>query len=137
MTCLGTCVPAGPSRNAAGCPFTCNFSDGNCARTQVESSGLLPVSCKAGVLIFVSRYGAKLSGQLVSHSQAAPLKCRGHDKITLVLFLTHAALAPAINSALRFSRGASCQKALPQRSARVWFESRIAAPMTARPFTKF
>src|SRR3982074_750639 len=85
MTCWGTCVPAGPSRNAAGCPFTCNFSDGNCARTHVESSGLLPVSCKAGVLIFVSRCEAKLSGQLVSHSQAPPLKCRRHDKMTSVV----------------------------------------------------
>src|SRR5437660_2298372 len=101
MTCLGTCVPAGPSRNAAGRPFTCNFREGNCARTHAESSGLLAVSCKAGVLIFVSRCEAKLSGQLVSHSRAPRLKSREHGKMRQS-FLTHAALAPAINSALRF-----------------------------------
>jgi len=37
MTCFGNLRAAGPSRNAAGCPFTCNFSDGKCGGpTRVE-----------------------------------------------------------------------------------------------------
>src|ERR1700722_7566946 len=34
MTRCGTCVPPGPSRNAAGCPLTVCASDGNWEQTQ-------------------------------------------------------------------------------------------------------
>jgi hypothetical protein len=44
-------VPAGPSRKAAGWPFTWSFNEGNCSLTQSVSRGLLPVSCSAGELI--------------------------------------------------------------------------------------
>ena len=63
-----------------------------------------------------------------------PLPWRGNMKLR---FLTHAAVAQAINSALRFSRGVSCQKASRRRSARVWFENRIEAFMIGRKFIKF
>src|SRR5206468_12657593 len=51
MTCFGTCVPAGPSRNAATRPFTCNCSEGNCSLTQATSNALLSVPCTTGVLM--------------------------------------------------------------------------------------
>src|SRR6476646_5072281 len=41
MTRCGTWVPPGPSRNAAGCPFTWREKDGNCERTQARSSALM------------------------------------------------------------------------------------------------
>src|SRR6266436_7909378 len=70
ITCLGTCVPAGPSKNAAACPFTCSFSEGNCSLTQAISNVLFPVPCITGVLIFfMGRQSvAAFSEPLVSHT---------------------------------------------------------------------
>src|ERR1700730_2043350 len=84
ITCLGTWVPAGPSRNAAGWPFTRNCREGNCALTHALSSGLLPASCRTGVLIvLVSRaqivYGRRVrsfshNGANSERSHVAPYK---------------------------------------------------------------
>src|ERR1700687_6316307 len=76
MTCFGTCVPAGPSKKAAGCPFTCNFREGNCSLTHAMSNAFFAVPGMTGVLIFVcSRKPADFSELLVSHTFRR--RCRG------------------------------------------------------------
>src|ERR1700737_2085262 len=75
MTCLGTCVPAGPSRKAEPWRWYCKLSEGNCSLTHAISNALF-VPCIAGVLIFVcSRKPARFSELLVSHTFRG--HCRG------------------------------------------------------------
>src|SRR6202035_4531400 len=112
MTCWGTCVPAGPSRKAAGWPLTWVCKEGNCWRTQAVSRDLLPAACVTDELMV-------FSGGVVSHKGGGtrvvtsgdaegmphwPLRvARDGVLASSWLFLTHAALAPAINSAPRFT----------------------------------
>src|SRR5229473_1372187 len=56
ITRCGTCVPPGPSRNAAGCPFTVCEREGNCARTHWTSSAAVTAFSVVGigVIIFIT-----------------------------------------------------------------------------------
>src|SRR5216684_1487757 len=49
ITRCGTCVPPGPSRNAAGCPLTVWAREGNCARTHRTSSAAVTAFSVAGI----------------------------------------------------------------------------------------
>src|SRR5271156_5322182 len=64
ITRCGTCVPPGPSRNAAGCPLTVCAREGNWARTQGRSraaSGTVSVVGMAAIVFSARRQwtGAK------------------------------------------------------------------------------
>src|SRR5579863_8744975 len=54
MTRWGTCVPPGPSRNTAGCPFTFCEREGNCDRTHVRSKEVFTSVCIVDKLLFSS-----------------------------------------------------------------------------------
>src|SRR5712664_433843 len=77
MTCLGTCVPAGPSRKAEPWRWYCKLSEGNCSLTHAISNALFPVPCMTGVLIFFVGHQnvADFSELLVSHTIRRP--CSG------------------------------------------------------------
>src|SRR5260370_6998937 len=93
MTCFGTCVPAGPSKNAAVCAFTCNFSEGNCSLTHAVSKAFFSVPCITGVLIFVCTRKAALFSKL-SVSHTFPAHCSGPLQPHLSFFVPSPPLAP-------------------------------------------
>ena len=67
---LGTCVPAGPSRNAAGWPFTCSCKEGNCARTQAISSCLSTIGFVHSGCAHMSPSQEQIATVSFSHSSA-------------------------------------------------------------------
>src|SRR5260370_40772194 len=75
MTCFGTWVPAGPSRNAEPWRLNCKVSEGNCSLTQAISNAFVSALCITGVLIgsFPMANGYELR-PLVSHTLR--LRCR-------------------------------------------------------------
>src|ERR1700688_2081765 len=60
MTRCGTCVPPGPSRNAAGCPLTVWASEGNWARMWVRSRVMGALASVVGIGEHPSYYGSKI-----------------------------------------------------------------------------
>src|ERR1700752_2068279 len=70
MTCVGTWVPAGPSRNAAVWPLTCVFNEGNWERTQAISKAGVARTFKPGVVISLFSGESKIAivRELVSHT---------------------------------------------------------------------
>src|SRR5258708_40294769 len=66
MTHCGTCVPPGPSRNAAGCPLTVWASEGNWERTQVRSRVV-------GASVSVAGMGFMFLGQMAFRSRVSKI----------------------------------------------------------------
>src|SRR5437899_9941725 len=72
MTCVGTWVPAGPSRNAALWPLTWSFREGNWERTHAVSKVGVARTFKPGVVItrFSVESRIAMTRGLVSHTGA-------------------------------------------------------------------
>src|SRR6266852_5391846 len=70
MTCVGTWVPAGPSRKAAVWLLTCVFREGNWERTQARSKAGVARTFKPGVVITLFSGESKLTmfRGIVSHT---------------------------------------------------------------------
>src|SRR5579863_2758176 len=82
MTRCGTCVPPGPSRNAAGCPLTVWDREGNWARMAARSRAGASVSVVDMAIYFYhgwrSRYDSTRLKRLRKNSLASGFR-EGHE----------------------------------------------------------
>src|ERR1700686_4802868 len=66
MTRCGTCVPPGPSRNAAVCPLTVWASEGNWERTQWRSRAVEAEVSVVGMVVIYFYHGDRTGSALVT-----------------------------------------------------------------------
>src|SRR5713226_10643115 len=91
MTCVGTWVPAGPSRKAAVWLLTCVFREGNWERTQARSKAGVARTFKPGVVIslFSGENKIAIVRVLVSHTAASSCTASSPDSSRALLAASH------------------------------------------------